>query len=89
MPAKKRSSSSAAEGGGKPKKPKTGFREKVKVKSGVVNYVFKPKENASYNYGELEVEKDWPARPVHSIKVPPSGSPAYRPGQSVVSLEII
>lgn len=60
-----------------------GFRDRVKVKSGVMNYIFKPKEAAAYNYGELEVEKDWPARLISCMKIPPSGSPAYLPGQSV------
>lgn len=62
-----------------------GFRDKVRVKNGVVNYLFKPKETVAYNYGEIEVEKDWPARQIHQVKINPSGSPAYQPGQSVVS----
>lgn len=81
-PAKKSKKSSV-------QKPSGGFREKVKVKNGVINYLFKPKDATAYNYGELEVEKDWPARQVQSVKIPPSGSPNYLPGQSVVSVNSV
>lgn len=68
---------------GKSAKTPGGFRDRMKVKSGVTNYIFKPKDSAAYNYGELEIEKDWPARLVSNVRIPPTGSPAYQPGQSV------
>lgn len=90
MPKRPAASDGAISGSTGKKKSKSmkaagGFRDKMKAKSGVINYLFKPKDASAYNYGELEVEKEWPARPVHQVKIPPSGSPDYQPGQSVVS----
>ena len=60
-----------------------GFRDKKRVKAGVVNYLFKPKDNQAYNFSELEVVKEWPARRKQLVKVHPVGSPLYDPGSTV------
>lgn len=57
-----------------------GFREKKRFTRGVVDYLFKPKDNQAYNFSKLEVIKEWPARMKQLIKVHPTGSPDYQPG---------
>lgn len=69
--------------GDKVDKQGPGFRDKKKVKAGVVNYKFNPAANQSYNFSELEVIKEWPARQKQLVKVHPVGSPNYAPGTAV------
>lgn len=66
----------------KKKSPKD-FREKSRLKGGVINYVFNPKDNPAYKFSELEVKKKWPARPEHFVPIHPTGSPSYQPGSTV------
>jgi len=71
-PASKKASSSASN-----------FRERKRIKAGVITYDLKPKDASALNFSELEVPKAWPARREESFPLLPTGSPTYEAGQVV------
>lgn len=60
-----------------------GFRDKKKVKLGVLDYVFAPARSTGFRFDQLQVLKTWPAKQVKIEKLRPFGSPTYEPGQHV------
>jgi hypothetical protein len=87
MPKRDRSGNTKNASADDDKKKKTatsiGFRDRKKIKTGVISHVFKPKEAEPFNFSELEVTQTWPARQVSSVPILPTGSPTYEPGQVV------
>jgi len=60
-----------------------GLRDKIKIKTGVVENVLKPKDSRGFNFSDPEVPMEWPARYVSKQIIHPTGSPTFAEGSEI------